>query len=243
MSKLNELLKCAICNQTFTGSPITLICCNSKICEHHLHDQLKLNQGQKTIQCFSLGFLCRKSHKIFDTDRIDKGINIGNFFEQVNEEIEELIVSYQQINYLIKDPKNFISQAISKIKQDVDLRREKLKEKIDEISNQMIEKLDNYQNECYENIDKIKLEEKTKDLVKEIESSLEKWTKDNKRMVIVSNDSKRKEIHSEAIQLDIKAFKRLSELEEELMMYKVWVYLENEMVEKEFGKELIQFDG
>ena len=239
MSNLNKLLKCAMCKQTFTSSPITLVCCNSTICEHHLHDQLKSYQGQKTFQCN----LCQKSHKIFNTDRLGKEINIGNIFDQVNEEIEELIVSYQQINYLIKDPRNHIFQTISKLKRDVDLRREKLKEKIDDISNKMINKLENYQQECYDNIDKIKIEEKTKDLIKEIESSLNEWTNDNKRMLVVSNDSKRKEIHSKALQLDMNSFKRLNELEEELMMYKVCVYLENEMVERELEKELIQFDG
>ena len=39
------------------------------------------------------------------------------------------------------------------------------------MNNEMIKKLDNHQQGCFENIDKIKLEEKTKDLFKEIESS------------------------------------------------------------------------
>ena len=124
------------------------------------------------------------------------------------------------------------------------MRREKLKEKIDEISNEMIKKLDNYQKECYENIDKIKLEEKTKDLFKEIESSLDEWTKEDERILMVSSDSKRKEILSKTIDFDIRLFNRLNELKEELMMNREWIYLKNEIFNfNQYKKELIQFDG
>ena len=47
------------------------------------------------------------------------------------------------------------------------------------------------------------------------------WNEFNKRMLVVSNDSKRKEIRSQAIELDTKIFNRLKELKEELMMNKV----------------------
>ena len=153
-----------------------------------------------------------------------KYANFGEIFNKANEEIKNLESSSKKLNDLIKDPKNYIFETISKVKRDVDLRREKLKEKIDEISNEMINKLDNYQKECYENIDKIKLEEKTKDIFKEIESSLDEWTKEDERILVVSNDSKRKEICSKAIELDTKLFNRLNEFKEELMMNKCWIY-------------------
>ena len=107
----------------------------------------------------------------------------------------------------------------------------------------MIKKLDNHQQGRFENIDKIKLEEKTKDLFKEIESSLDEWTKEDERILVVSNDSKRKEICSKAIELDTKLFNRLNEFKEELMMNKCWIYKKNEKVTKEFEKELILFEG
>ena len=62
-------------------------------------------------------------------------------------------------------------------------------------------------------------------------------------MLVVSNDSKRQEIRSKAIELDTKLFSLLKELKEELMMNQNWVYRQNEKVAKEFEKELIQFDG
>ena len=89
--------------------------------------------------------------------------NFGDIFYNANNKIKKLESSSQKLNDLIKDPKNFIFETVSKIKRDVDLRREKLKAKIDEISNEMIYWLINFQQECYENIDKIKMEEKTKD--------------------------------------------------------------------------------
>ena len=253
MNKFQDLLKCAMCNQTFTGAPIVLECCNVNICEHHIEDNSTTNRKRKLFTCS----LCEAPHDMTNNKKfalnktieklleieIPKCANFGEIFNKTTEEIKNLEFSSQKLNDLIKDPKNFIFETVAKLKRDVDLRREKIKEKLDEISNEMINKLDNYQKECYDNIEKIKIEEKTKDLIKEIESSLEEWTNDNKRMLVVSNDSKRKEIHSKALQLDMNSFKRLNELEEELMMYKVCVYLENEMVERELEKELIQFDG
>ena len=253
MNKLQDMLKCAMCNQTFTSAPIVLDCCNVNICEHHIEEKVSANDNRKLFTCS----LCQAPHDMMNNKKfalnktienlleleIAKEVDLGDIFNRANEEIENLKVSFQEINDLIKDPKNFIFETISDIKRDVDLRREKLKEKIDEISNQMIDKLDNYQKECYENIDKIKLDEKTKDLVKEIESDLVEWTKNNKQVLLISNDLKRKDIHSKAIELDTKLFNRLKELEEELMMNKVWDHIENVMVEEEFEKELIQFDG
>ena len=222
MNKLQDLLKCALCDQTFTDTPIVLDCCNVTVCEHHIEENLATNRKRKIFTCS----LCEAPHSItnnkkFATNKtlenllkieIDKEVDLGDIFNKTNEEIKNLESSSKKLNNLIKDPKNFIFKTISKLKRDIDLKREELKAKIDEISNEMIEKLDNYQKECYENIDKIKLEEKTKDLVKEIESDLDVWTKDNKRMLIVSNDSKRKEIHSKAFQLDTNVFKSLKEL-------------------------------
>ena len=252
MSKLQDLLKCALCDQTFTSAPIVLDCCNVTVCEHHIEENLTTNRKRKLFTCS----LCDASHhwtnnkKFAPNKTIEKllgieianEVDLGDIFNKTNEEIENLEVSFQEINNLIKDPKNFIFETISKLKRDVDLRREELKKKIDEISNEMINKLDNYQQECYDNIETIKLE-KAKDMVKEIESDLNVWTKDNKRFLLISNDSKRNEIHSKAIKFDTNVFKSLKELKDELMMNQNWIFKENKKVTEEFEKELIQFEG
>ena len=253
MNKLEDVFKCAMCNEKLTSTPIVLDCCNVTVCEHHIEENLTTNRKRKLFTCS----LCDATHHMTNSKKfapnktieklleieLTNVIDLGDIFNKTNHEIKMLESSSKKLNDLIKDPKNFIFETISNLKRDVDLRREKLKAKIDEISNQMIDKLDNYQKECYENIDKIKLDEKTKDLVKEIESDLVEWTKKNKQVLLISNDLKRKEIRSKAIELDTKLFNRLKELEEELMMNQNWVYKENEMVKEEFEKELIQFEG
>ena len=55
-------------------------------------------------------------------------------------------------------------------------------------------------------------------------------------------DSKRKEIQTKAKQLDIDLFARHENSKEELMMNKVWFYIESKKVVDDFQKELIQFD-
>ena len=249
MNQLEDLLKCAMCKETFNGLPIILSCCQETICHQHLMDKSKSEEKKKKFQCT----LCKTFHnidnnKIFTVNKLaGKLLNLENDFGDVyvkaKKEIESLESTLNKVNDFINDPKNYIFETVSKLKRDVDLRREKLKEKIDEISNEMIEKLDSYQKECYENIVNINLEEKTKGMLDEIKKNLEEWTKDDKRILVVSNDSKIKEIHTNAIELDTKLFKLLKDLKIELTMNKVWTYKENENISKEFMKELIQFDG
>ena len=52
MSKLQDLLKWAMCHQTFTSAPIVLDCCNVNICEHHVKDNVKTNKKRKLFTCF-----------------------------------------------------------------------------------------------------------------------------------------------------------------------------------------------
>ncbi len=107
----------------------------------------------------------------------------------------------------------------------------------------MIQKLENYQQECYENIKKLNLEKNSRGDLNEIEKHLDEWNRDNKRLLMVSNDAKRNEILSKATELDKKIFARLNQLENELLMEKVWSHKKNDKVTEEFEKELIQFEG
>ena len=152
-------------------------------------------------------------------------------------------MSSQKINDLIKDPKNFIYDHISSLKNSVDLRKENLKARIDEICGEMIQKLENYQQECYENIGKLNLEASSSDDLNEVKKHLEEWTSNNKCLLMISDDAKRREILIKANRLDQKIFARLNELENELLMEKVWSHEKNDKVIEEFEKELIQFEG
>ena len=139
MNQIQDILKCAMCKDTFTSAPITLICCKSTICKHHLQEQLKKNEGQKTFKCI----ICEVSHTIKDNNKIYiankiveeilgtkilqeietiKRANFGDIFSLTNTEIKKLESSFHKINDLINDPKNYIYGIISKLKGDIDLR-------------------------------------------------------------------------------------------------------------------------
>jgi hypothetical protein len=201
--------------------------------------------------------LCDKSHdmescKKFASNEIvekllkieigDKHANLGDVYVQTTNQLKSLDDNFRQVNDLIKDPKNFIFEKISALKRDVDLRKEKLKEKIDDICAEMIAKLDNYQQECYENIPSLKLVDASSDALLQAQKYPDEVTKDNNQLLIVSNDSKRKEIQIEAKQLDRNLFVRCENLKEDLMMNKVWAYKERKTSVNDFQRELKQFD-
>ena len=131
MNKLQDLLKCAMCNQTFTSAPILLDCCNVTVCEHHIEENLTTNRKRKLFTCS----LCEASHHMTNNKKfapnktieklleieIAKVVDLGDIYNKANNEIENLEVSYQEINGLIKDPKNLIFETVSKLKRNVDL--------------------------------------------------------------------------------------------------------------------------
>jgi hypothetical protein len=259
MSKLQDILKCAMCKETFTSAPVILNCCYQTVCESHIvNDEVANNKKRKLFTCV----LCDTSHemnnKIFVPNKtveqllemelikemqIGKEKNLGAVYDETIKEIKNLEMSLQKINDLIKDPENFIYERISFLENCVDLRKENLKERIDKISNEMIQKLKNFQQECYENIEKLNLENHTRGDLNQIEKHLDEWTRDNKRVLMVSDDAKRNEILNKASEFDKKIFARLHKLENELLMEKVWSHEKNDKVIEEFEKELIQFEG
>jgi len=258
MSKLQDILKCAICKETFTSAPVILSCCYQTVCESHINDEVKTNKKRKLFTCA----LCETSHEMnnkkFASNKIAEQLlemevikeveigkekNLGAVYDLTNKEVENLEMSFQKINDLIKDPKNFIYDRISSLKNKVDLRKESLKARIDAICGEMIQKLENYQHECYENIEKLNLEKNSRGDLNEIEKQLDDWNRDNKRLLMVSDDAKRNEILLKASELDKKIFSRLNMFENELLMEKVWSHEKNDKVTEEFEKELIQFEG
>jgi len=239
----------------FTGTPIILPCCYKTVCEHHIEnkDESAASKKRKLFTCI----LCETSHdmdkckkfasneiveKLLNIEIGDKFANFGDIYVQTTNQIKKLEDSFRKVDNLIKDPKNFIYEEISALKRDVDLRKEKLKEKIDDICAEMIAKLDKYQQECYENIPSLKLEDTSNEVFLEAQKYLDELTKDNKKLLVVSDDSKRKEIQTKAKQLDIDLFVRCENLKEELMMNKVWFYTQSKTVVDDLQKELIQFD-
>ena len=47
MSKLQDILKCAMCKETFTGVPVILNCCNVTVCESHVNGEVTKSRKRK----------------------------------------------------------------------------------------------------------------------------------------------------------------------------------------------------
>jgi uncharacterized protein YlxP (DUF503 family) len=254
MEHLTKILNCEYCNKLLNGSPVVLSCCDATICSEHIQfKEVKVNDT-KTIQVYVCE-LCQCSHnmknKRFVINKIveimlqmelDK-ISLGDGYIKVSKEIENLDSSLNKLNCLIQDPKNYIYEYVSNIKRDVDLRKEKLKEKIDQICAEMIQKMDKYQQECYKNIESLKLKEKNEEIINEIQTKLDEWNKTNKRVLMVSTDQQRKEIELKAKNFDINLAERITQLQSDILMSKLWFHETNEKVAEEFERELMQFEG
>jgi hypothetical protein len=189
MSQIQDLLKCAICMDIFTGTPIVLPCCNKTVCEHHIENlkESATSQKRKRFTCILCETLhdkakCKKFatnktiEKLLKIEIADKFSNLGDVYVQTSNQVKSLEDNFCKVNNLIKDPKNFIYEKISDLKRDVDLGKEKLKAEIDEICAEIIEKLDKYQQDCYENIQSLNLEDKFSYFILEAQKYLDEWT-------------------------------------------------------------------
>jgi len=254
MENFKLILSCQLCNQFLKGTPINLSCCDATICSEHVqYRTVKVNES-KTIQVFECE-LCQCSHnmrnKRFPVNKsVEKMIHLkfgqtylSEVYENANKEISNLESSLKKINDMVQDPKNFIFEHISELRRQVDVRREKIKEKVDNICGKMIQKLDDFQKDCYNNIQDKTLQESNRYLINEVQSKLDEWNANNKHLLLLSNDAKRKEIGLKSIELDIKLHERIKETESKLLMDQTWIYLEDNTFIEELDKELIKFEG
>ena len=168
---------------------------------------------------------------------------MGEVYENANKETLNLESSLKKISDMVQDPKNFIFEHVSELRRQVDVRREKIKEKIDNICDKMIQKLDDFQKDCYNNIQDKTLQESNRDLINEVQSKLDEWNANNKHLLLLSKDAKRKEIELKSIELDIKLHERIKEMESKLLMDQTWIHLEDKKFIEELDKELIKFEG
>jgi hypothetical protein len=254
MENFKLILSCQLCNQLLKGTPINLSCCDATICSEHVqYRTVKVNES-KSIQVFECE-LCQCSHnmrnKRFPVNKsVEKmlqlkfgQIYLGEVFENANKEILNLESSLKKISDMVQDPKNFIFEQVSGLRRKVDIRREKIKEKIDNICNKMIQTLDDFQKDCYDNIPDKTLQESNRDLINEVQSKLDEWNANNKHLLLLSKDAKRKEIELKSIELDIKLHEQIKELESKLLMDQTWIYFEDNKFIEELDKELIKFEG
>jgi hypothetical protein len=252
MEDIKNLLKCEICQETFSGTPILLSCCNATVCCTHVEPASNAKK-RKTYECE----LCLVSHDMGNNKKfapnktieslikleLDK-FSFGEKHKIANTECESLSLSLRKLQDSAKDPKNHIFGYISKIKRKVDLRREEVKLKIDKLSNDMITELDTFQEECYDNLNNVKMKESLKtceQLVKDSQDALDKWNQSLRRLVI--DEPKWEEIREEAKKLDIKLRDAKREFEESLVINQEWHHqFDSLKVDDLFRNELVKFE-
>ena len=161
VEKLNVLITCNLCQHIFTD-PIILPCYES-VCTKDLTGML-INES--TIKCV----FCEQEHLKpehgFPVDKkiqklLELQLNELNFetmfpkFKDCKLILNELNFKLNQLDKLNHDPVSFIYEYFSKIRSQVDVRRDNLKTSIDTISNQMINNIDRIESECIQSINNL----------------------------------------------------------------------------------------
>ena len=112
MSQIRDLLKCAICKEIFTGTPIILPCCYKTVCEHHIEkqDESATSKKRKLFTCI----LCETSHDMDNCKKfasnetienllnieIDKFANLGDIYVHTNNQVKLLKDNFGKVNNL-----------------------------------------------------------------------------------------------------------------------------------------------
>ncbi len=195
MEVILEILKCKYCLKMFKSTPIILNCCSETICDDHI-SEFRSSDKKEAFKCL----LCNSTieQECFPTNKIaEKFINMNlqnlEFGENYNrpksccKSLEVLINQFEDVN---KDPENFIFDYVSKIKFQIEIKREELKEKIDRISNDLIKRIETFEIECYENLKSSTMKNKISDFNQEVDKVKEKLANWNHELEILIIDEK-----------------------------------------------------
>ena len=232
MDTVKEILTCKYCMEIYKSTPIILNCCSETICKNHI-DEFRDKESDNNDS-----FVCRlchtKSHQnAFPVNKIaDKFVKMniqklefGDKYNKPKNSCKNLEQLVKEFECIIKDPRNFIYEQISKVKFDIDLKREELKEKIDKISNQMIDKVVQYEKQCYENLSLDSLRINMIDFIGDVEkikSKLHDWHHELDMLVI--DNSKWENIRSKSIIQYNQLESLMNEFKNDLMLNKVCTF-------------------
>jgi hypothetical protein len=245
MNKLSNSIKCVNCKYVLS-SPVLLPCSHS-ICQKHTVDV------QGTILCGQ----CEKEHEIppntgfphisalaeiIEAQKNSKDLvtfldlDFGKEHREAYYSCQYLDGLLSKIDELLKDPYNFTYEAITYLKDVVQLKGEEMKLKIDNQMSELISKLDEYNNECKKNLTTKEYLTKLEEIrveKEETRKSLDKW-------MGTLNEMKFKQTEWETIKKESDdAIKRL---EADLLMFKTDVLLQNRFdklraeIEDNFGE-------
>ena len=178
---METLIKAITCKKCFEllEKPVVLPCGNC-ICEKHQHEDREDNNSVYCSVCVlqhgipNGGFVRNLPLEELIDQKIDC-IDMGDEYNSANSKIKRFSDLIDQIETVKTNPENAIHDIISKLKSEIDLRREVLKNKIDEDALSLIKKLDEYETECNANIASIKAEIEKSDNLNEWREDLNSW--------------------------------------------------------------------
>lgn len=224
--ELKELIHCEICNQIYE-SPVILPCFHT-VCLNHIDFGLK-------YKCV----FCNQIHQIPDNGfpfdsrvmklirinenyiKIDK-INYGKINRSAKESCQQLEDLLDQSQTLAIDPYFYIHNYFSKLKNDIDLKKEEYILMIETSHEKIIRDIEHFENKC-------KFEAQMKslnlyDLIKVSKNKLEKWNADL-RVPDFDHDGNWKRITIRAKEESEKLKTLITNFQDDLLMYKELKFL------------------
>jgi hypothetical protein len=216
MNKITHAVKCGNCTNILE-SPVSLPC-GCCICHKHTIDI------KGPILCISCEIeyplppsgrfpLIKALAEIIDAQIVD--IDFGEEHNEAKELCKHLDDLLTNIEDTLKDPYNFTHEAISYLKNTVQLKGEEMKLKIDEQMASLIGKLDKYNEDCKQNLSSSEFVAKSKELSDEKEEArfeLEKW-------LDTLNELKYKEAETERIKNESREI--IKKFETKLRQFKI----------------------
>jgi hypothetical protein len=143
---IKEELTCSYCHEIY-NQPVMLNCCGDHICKQHI-EELIANKPSSQFICP----LCNRENENqilqvnkFVRKMIETELHKFQIDSKHRETLEKLKKEIQNLEEILKNPKNMIHDEICELKRQVDLDRDKLKSEIDKSADGIVQQLDSYE--------------------------------------------------------------------------------------------------
>lgn len=234
MEAITNVIKCKFC-KSLIESPIVLPC-GISICKKHELD----SRNENTLLCVA----CEMDHPIpengfypnhalqamIDTRIIE--LDLGTEYNQALKSCKTLESTIGDIELLKLDPHFYIHEAIHKIKQKIDVKRDELKHRIDQEADKLITNLEDYETICKMNMNSsIKNQHQIHIDLEQSKLELQKWK--NELSILKTDKEKWQSIVEKSKQLDQHLKDNLDKIRQLLMMNR---FEEYNLMQLEFDK-------
>lgn len=150
MDKVLKTIKCAECKNTLE-TPLILPCqhsiCKKHVTEKNSRDELKCPKCGIEHEIPANGFIVNEPLCEIIEAKVGS-IDFGCVHKEAVDSCDKLDRIIQDSDILLTNSSDYIYDEISKLKNQVHLKRDQLKLKIDEITEDLLKKLNDYQIQC-----------------------------------------------------------------------------------------------